>query len=296
MRVNPSLATTPHPFWIWVARLSLALGLGFQPAWAASDFSGSVASIEGRLQGRVGVFAMRGSATLGHRADERFAYCSTFKWLLGAAVLKQAETGRLDLDQMLSYGAKDLIPHSPVTAAHLREGRLSVGDLCAAAITTSDNTAANLLEAQVGGLSGMQAFARSLGDAVMRFDRLEPELNSNLPGDPRDTTSPRAMAQLLRTVLETESLSKPSRERLLRWMKAVTTGSNRIRAGVPPGWPVADKTGTGDRGAANDVAVLFPPGGAPIYLCVFVNSSRVDAKAREAAIAELTRLVLQVLR
>jgi beta-lactamase class A len=276
-------------------RIILGLFLG-ATAWAAPNVQASLARVEGRLHGRIGLFAMRGSATLGHRADERFAYCSTFKWVLGAAVLKRVEVGGLRLDQMLGFGEKDLLPHSPVTGAHLREGRLSVGELCAATITLSDNTAANLLEAQVGGLSGMQAFVRSLGDGVMRFDRLEPELNRNLPGDPRDTTSPKAMAQLLRTALETEALSKPSRERLLAWMKAATTGQNRIRAGVPQGWVVGDKTGTGERGAANDVAIIFPPQGEPIYLCVFVDSDQANAKAREAAIAEVARLVLATLR
>lgn len=276
-----------------VVILGLFLGT---TAWAAPNFKASVARIEGKLQGRIGIFAMRGPATLGHRAEERFAYCSTFKWVLGAAVLKRVEEGRLNLEQTLSYGEKDLIVHSPVTGAHVREGRLSVGELCAATITTSDNTAANLLEAKVGGPSGMQAFVRSLGDAVMRFDRWEPELNSNLPGDPRDTTTPKAMAQLLRTALETEALSKASRERLLAWMKAATTGKDRIRAGVPQGWVVGDKTGTGERGAANDVAVIFPPQGAPIYLCVFVDSARADAKARDVAIAEVTLLALETLR
>lgn len=272
------------------------LGLFFgATAWAAPDLQTSLARIEGKLQGRIGVFAVRGPASLGHRAGERFAYCSTFKWVLGAAVLKQVEEGRLSLDQKEHFGEKDLIVHSPVTGARVREGRMSLGDLCEATITTSDNTAANLLEARLGGPSRLQAFVRSLGDSVMRFDRLEPELNSNLPGDPRDTTTPEAMARLLRTALETEALSKTSRERLLAWMKAVTTGQGRIRAGVPQGWVVGNKTGSGERGAANDVAVIFPPQGAPVYLCVFVDSDRSDAKARDAAIAEVTRLVLETL-
>jgi len=281
------------------ARLLLTMGLAALMAgpfaMAAPAPRPSIAGVEARLKGRIGVFAMRGSATVKHRTDERFAYCSTFKWVLGAAVLKRVEEGRLDLARKVTYSEKDLLEPCALTRAHLREG-MSIGELCAATITTSDNTAANLLEPLVGGPSGMQAFVRGLGDAVMRFDRMEPELNSNLPGDPRDTTTPEAMARLLRTVLETEALSKASREQLLGWMKATTTGSRRIRAGVPQGWIVANKTGTGSNGIANDVAVLYPPQGAPIFLCIFTESRRAEPQAREAAIAEVTRLALEELR
>lgn len=240
------------------------------------------------------MFALRGSATVTYRADERFAYCSTFKWVLGAAVLKRVEEGKLDLARKVTYGEKDLLEPCALTRAHLREG-MSIGELCAATITTSDNAAANLLEPLVGGLSGMQAFVRGLGDTVMRFDRMEPELNSNLPGDPRDTTTPEAMAHLLRSVLETEALTKASREQLLGWMKATTTGKSRIRAGVPQGWTVANKTGTGSNGITNDVAVIYPPQGAPIFLCIFIESRKAEPQAREAAIAEVTRLALEAL-
>ncbi|MDP2875389.1 MAG: class A beta-lactamase [Holophaga sp.] len=264
-------------------------------AWSATGFEVAMARVEARMQGRVGVFAMRGSAWASYRADERFAYCSTFKWVLGAAVLKSVDEGRLELDRKVRYGPKDLISMSPFTSAHLKQGSLSVGELCAATIITSDNTAANLLEPLVGGPSGMQTFVRNLGDPVMRFDRMEPELNSNLPGDPRDTTTPEAMARLLHRVLEAKVLSKGSRDQLLAWMQAVETGMGRIHAGVPKGWIVAHKTGTGYKGAVNDVAVIYPPKGEPIYLCVFTDGDRLDTKAHEAAIAETTRLVVETL-
>lgn len=275
-----------------VGFLGVALCSGLQ---AAPGFEASLAQIEARMQGRLGVHAVRGQTALGHRPGERFAYCSSFKWVLGAAVLKQVEAGQLTLDQAVAYSEKDLIPFSPITKANLAEGSMTIGALCAATIATSDNAAANLLEPRVGGLSGMQAFVRALGDQVMRFDRLEPELNSNEPGDPRDTTSPEAMARLLRTALESDALSKPSKDQLLAWMKASTTGQRRIRAGVPQGWIVADKTGTGANGAANDVAVIYPPSGDPIYLCVFTDGSKTDTTAHEAAIADATRAVIAVL-
>ncbi len=282
-----------------LARLLLAAGLTALMAgpfaWAAPVPRASIAGVEARLKGRIGVFALRGSATVEHRADERFAYCSTFKWVLGAAVLKRVEEGKLDLAHKVTYGEKDLLEPCALTRAHLREG-MSIGELCAATITTSDNAAANLLEPLVGGPSGMQAFVRSLGDSVMRFDRLEPDLNSNLPGDLRDTTTPEAMARLLRTALETGALTKASREQLLGWMKATITGKNRIRAGVPQGWVVANKTGTGSNGVANDVAVIYPPQGTPIFLCIFTESRKAEPQAREAAIAEVTRLALEELK
>ncbi len=275
----------------WHASL-LAL-LASARASAAPGLEASLSRVEARMQGRLGVFAVRGDATLGHRAGERFAYCSTFKWVLGAAVLKKVEEGSLKLDQPVRYAEKDLIPFSPVTTARVREGHLAIGELCAATMATSDNAAANLLEPRVGGLEGMRAFVQGLGDPIMRFDRMEPELNGNEPGDPRDTTSPEAMARLLRAALESEVLGKASKDQLLRWMSGVATGEARIPAGVPRGWAVAHKTGTGDHGAVNDVAVISPPrGGRPIYLCVFTDGSRTDTATHEAAIAEATRLVL----
>ena len=211
-------------------------------------------------------------------------------WVLGAAILARADTGELDLQRRVQFGPKDLLEPCSLTRAALGKG-MTVAELCAAAITTSDNAATNLLEPMVGGPSGLQAFVRGLGDPVMRFDRLEPELNSNLPGDPRDTTTPEAMARLLRKVLEGDALSKASRERLLAWMKDCRTGASRICAGVPRGWTVAHKTGSGAHGAANDVAVLFPPSGEPIYLCIFTEGPKDGLQ--EKAIAEATRIVLQ---
>lgn len=265
-------------------------------AWAGAGFDAEMARIESRLNGRIGVFAMRGPTVVSHRAGERFAYCSTFKWVLAAAVLKGVDEARLDLAQVVTFNQRDLLPHSPVTRARLMEGRMDLGTLCAATIGTSDNAAANLLEPLVGGPTGLQDFVRSLGDTVMRFDRIEPELNSNLPGDPRDTTSPEAMARLLKTVMETEALSRTSRDRLLAWMKATTTGAHRIRAGAPPGWTVGNKTGTGGNGAAHDVGVLISPKGPPVYVCIFTESARTGDRAREAAIAKTTRLVLKALQ
>ncbi|MCE1228170.1 MAG: class A beta-lactamase, partial [Firmicutes bacterium] len=247
-------------------------------------------------RGHVGVFAMRGSRVLSHRGQERFAYCSSFKWVLGAAILGQVDQGKLTLDREIPFSEKDLMEYSPVTRPQVGRGRMSVRDLCAATIGLSDNTAADLLLPLAGGLQGLTAFVRSHGDAVMRFDRPEPHLNSNLPGDPRDTTTPEAMARLLKTMLETEVLKVESRNQLLAWMKGATTGPERIRKSVPQGWALAHKTGTSGNGAVHDVAVIFPPKGDPIYVCIFTNASHTDLARSEAAIAQAAHDVIETLR
>jgi beta-lactamase class A len=261
-------------------------------AAAAADFKAKVAAVEAKMRGRLGVFAARGPGGLGYRSDERFAYCSTFKWVLAAAVLRQVEAGKLALEQDVRYGKKDLTPFSPVTTKHVGVGKLSVGELCAATVGVSDNAAANLLEPLVGGRAGLTTFVRGMGDQATRFDRGEPELNDNAPGDPRDTTTPEAMARLLSEAFSGDRLSRSSRDHLGAWMAATSTGDHRIRAGVPAGWRIGDKTGTGDHGAANDVAFLMPPTGATIFLAVFTDGEATDRAAHEAAIAEVARLVV----
>src|SRR5262249_5430218 len=160
----------------------------------------------------------------------------------------------------VSYRETDLLEHAPETRAHVGEGAMSVDALARAAVVVSDNTAANLLLARVDGPAGFTRFGRSLGDAVTRLDRTEPALNANVPGAPRDTTSPRAMVGLMRALLCGEALSPSSRARLLGWLRACETGKERLRAGLPAEWVVGDKTGTGAAGALNDVAIATPPG------------------------------------
>ncbi|WP_437958308.1 class A beta-lactamase [Sorangium sp. So ce119] len=254
----------------------------------------ALARIEAQLGGRLGVAALdtANGARIGHRAGERFAMCSTFKALLAANLLARVDQGQLALDHRVTYREADLLEHAPVTRARLAEGGLTVEELCAAAVETSDNTAANLLLAQIGGPAGLTAYLRSLGDQVTRLDRDEPALNSSLPGDPRDTTTPDAMTDTCRTILVDErALRQASRARLTAWMVRSTTGLARLRAGLPSDWVVGDKTGTGANGAANDVAVAWPPSRAPIVIACFVNAPAASAEARNAAHAEVARLV-----
>lgn len=177
--------------------------------------------------------------------------CSTFKILAVAAVL---DGGIDDLDQQISYTQADLVDYSPVTEQHTS---MSLGDLCAAALQQSDNTAANLLLDRVGGPDAVTDLARGLGDKMTRLDRIEPELNEAKPNDERDTSTPEMMGNNLYALLTGERLSEVARRRLKNWMLGNTTGDERIRAAVPKSWKVADKTGSGSYATANDVALIY---------------------------------------
>jgi beta-lactamase class A len=279
-----------------VTACTSAIGARVSPARGVTpsvDRAGSLAEIESRVGGRVGVFAVdTGSGrTLARREDERFAMCSTFKWALAAAVLGMVDRGALSLGERVPYGEGDLLEHAPVAREHVAEGSMTIEALAHAAVTVSDNTAANLLLAKVDGPAGLTRFFRRLGDSTTRLDRNEPALNSNDAGDPRDTTTPQAMAGLMRAALCGDALSRASRERLLGWMQACETGGDRLRAGLPPGWWVGDKTGTGLRGALNDLAVAVPPGRAPILVAAYLSDSLASGDELEAAHVAIARLV-----
>ncbi len=249
--------------------------------------------IESRVGGRVGLFALATDSgkILAHREDERFALCSTFKWVLAAAVLVMVDETRLALTQEIAFGPEDVIDYSLVTAKYVQHGQMSVEELTRAVVVTSDNTAANLLLARVGGPAGLTSFLRARADRVSRLDRNEPTLNTNFPGDLRDTTSPRAMVATLGTLLTTSALSPASRDRLIALMVSCETGRERLRAGFPPQWRVGDKTGTGDRGAANDVVIAWPPNRGPVLVAAYMSDSTSPLPILDAAHAELGRLV-----
>jgi beta-lactamase class A len=243
-----------------------------------------LAEIEAREGGRLGVFVRDtgGGATIDRRADERFPMCSTFKLLTAAAALKRVDDGAERLDRTIAYGPNDLLEYAPIVKAHVAEGGMTVADLCAAAIDWSDNTAGNLILQSIGGPAGFTQFARSLGDELTRLDRNEPTLNESLPGDPRDTTSPRAMATNMQKVLLGDALSDASRHQLQTWLIGDKVGDKRLRAGLPPSWRIGDKTGTGDRGSTNAVAIIWPPGRAPLIATVYYTESSASVDARNA--------------
>lgn len=263
------------------------------PALGASETDQLFRTLERGLGGRVGLSVLdTGSGrTLSWRGNKRFAMCSSFKWVLAASILKRVDQGEFRLSDKIAYTKAQLLPHSPVTGTHVKEGSMRIEDLCAAAVEESDNGAANLLLARIGGPAGLTAYARSIGDSVTRLDRNEPALNQNLPGDPRDTTTPDAMVQTMKTVLIGDVLRPHSREKLLGWLRKCRTGAHRLRAGLPPSWREGDKTGTGERGAAVDNAIIWPPRRAPILAAAYVSDSTKPTDQLEAALAELGRLI-----
>jgi beta-lactamase class A len=279
-------------------RAMLAGGLGMlaAPALAMPIFEDVIAAMEKDLGGRIGVSALdTGSGVrLSHRGRERFAMCSSFKWLLATDVLARADRGDLKLDQDMAYSQKDLLGAAPVTRAHVGEGHLTIEQLCAAAVQYSDNTAANLLLAQIGGPAGLTRFLRGIGDPVTRLDRTEPALNSNIPGDRRDTTMPDAMVATMKRMLLGDALKPASRQKLVRWLKDSTTGLGRLRAGLPKDWVAGDKTGTGMNGPSVDNAIAWPPGRAPILMVTYVDARNATADAREAPHARIAGLIARV--
>jgi beta-lactamase class A len=271
----PPLPTRRH---LLVAGAALAVA---GPALAAGgEAEAALADLERQHGGRLGVFALdTGSGrNLAHRADERFLMCSTFKTLAVAAILARVDAGHERLARRIAYGPKDLLEYAPVTRVHVKEGALTLEALCAAAIEVSDNTAANLILAILGGPGAVTRYARGLGDRITRLDRNEP--TANRANGARDTTSPRAMTGSVRRLLLGDALSPASRARLEGWMTTSTPGLTRIRAGLPAGWRVGDKAGTGDT-ETNDVVIARPPGRAPILIAAYYAAPKGEAVLRE---------------
>jgi beta-lactamase class A len=263
------------------------------PSWPA-ELPEAFRRIEASSGGRLGILVLdTGSgARAGLREDELFPLCSTFKLLAAAAILSRVDRGEERLERRIRFESADLVENSPLTQARTGGVGMALDEICEAAMVMSDNTAGNLLLGAIGGPAGLTAFARGIGDTVTRLDRNEPTLNEALPGDPRDTTSPAAMAADLRTlVLGRDALKEASRERLTGWLLGNRTGGTRLRAGLPTDWRVGDKTGAGERGTTNDVAVIWPPGRAPIVVTVYLTGSTASPEGRNAAIADVARAV-----
>jgi len=289
-----SFAATRRAF---VYGLAAAIAAPGARAADASSAAARVAAIEAAAGGRLGVAVIDAAGTrrLAHRADERFAMCSTFKALAVAAALKRVDAGADKLDRMIAYGPADLLEYAPVSKAHVADGAMSLADICAAAIQWSDNTAANLILKTIGGPPAVTAFARALGDSVTRLDRDEPTLNTAIPGDPRDTTSPAAMAADLRALILGDALSPASRRQLEAWMAGDKVADKRLRAGLPADWGIADKTGTGDHCAANTIAILRPPSQPPLFVAVYFAESDRTPDERNAVHRDVARLIAETM-
>jgi beta-lactamase class A len=256
------------------------------------------ARLEARTNGRIGISAIDLSTNrrVDYRSDERFTMCSTFKVLAAAAVLKRVDENREKLDRFVRYGEAQLMAYAPVTREHVKEGGMTLEALCAAAVEQSDNTAANLLLEVIGGPGKWTEFARSLGDKFSRLDHNEPDLNIARPGKEDDTTTPAAMGADLRRLFTSDVLSVASRTKLEGWMQQGQTGLKMIRAGIAADWKVGDKTGRSGDGATNDIAVLRPPSGGPIFLAIYTMDPAEPQDARDQLVAEVAKTAIEMLK
>jgi len=279
---------------------AVAAALVFNPAFAvdAAEEAATtrLAALERQHGGRLGVAMLDtgNGRRVGHRADERFLMCSTFKLLAVAAVLARVDHGVERLGRRIVFGQDALLAYAPVTSHRVGAPGMTVAELCEAAITVSDNTAANLLLASLGGPAAVTAYVRSLGDDATRLDRIEPELNVASPGDLRDTTTPSSMLADLHTLLLGNALSAASREQLATWLCATSTGLEQLRAGMPAGWRVGDKTGSGAQRETNDVAIIWPPQRKPLLVTAYYAGSTIEADERHAVLAEVGRIAASI--
>lgn len=249
--------------------------------------------LELALNGRLGVFSIN-TATgdhIGYKSNEVFPVCSTFKFLLVSAILNRSEHDMALMLKKIKYNKDEIVEHSPVTQMHLEEG-MTISELCAATIQYSDNAAANFLMEELNGPAAVTAFARSIGNNEFRLDRWETELNTAIPGDTRDTATPKSMAYSLLKLSLQDGLGESQRQQLNEWLIGNTTGASRIRAGIPAGWLVGDKTGGGSYGTSNDIAVIWPLNRAPVIISIYTTQNEENAVARNDVIASATRIVV----
>lgn len=272
------------------------IGLGMPGRVASSatplgDMRAAIGGLERARGGRLGVALLDLTTGAGAdwRGEERFAMCSTFKFLLAAFILSRVDAGAERLDRMVMFGKQDLVQWSPLTEPHVGKG-MSVDALCEAIIIQSDNAGANVLMRESGGPEALTAFLRRIGDSVTRVDRTEPGMNIVPAGEVRDTTTPLSMLGLMRTLLIGDVLTPASRKRLTGWMIDNRTGGTRLRAGLPAGWRIGDKTGTFGP-MNNDIAIIWPPAGGPLLLTSYYQNDTASSDERNAMHAELAALV-----
>jgi len=288
-----SFTLSRRSFIIGSSLLLPAVGLAAGTAFSAeNDVTQQLAALEKRTGGRLGVSVLdtNSNVSFGHRQDERFAMCSTFKALAAAFVLARVDKGEEKLGRRIAVAKTDLHSHSPVAEKHVGDS-MTVGELCDAAVTYSDNAAANLLLASFGGPDGLTAWLRSIGDGTTRLDRTEPALNEAKPGDPRDTTTPAAMMRTLGKLLLEDVLSPSSRDQFAAWLVANRTGDRRLRAGLPANWTIGEKTGTSGHGEAGDVGFMRPREGHTILASVYIAEATKPTKELEPIFAEVGKLI-----
>jgi beta-lactamase class A len=267
--------------------------MGVAGAAPADPVARQLGEIEKSLRARLGVWVLdtQTRRSWGHRADERFPMCGIFMLMACAALLVRADEGKVDLSRRVRFTARELLPNSPVAQQSADAQGLTLAQLCEAALTRNDHTAGSLILKWVGGPDGLTTFMNSQGDAMSRLDHWAPALNEAMPGDPRDTTTPAAMGDHLRALLLGSTLSHPSRRLLTAWLLANKAGGARLRAGLPPGWDIGNKTAVGNHGTTNDVAIVWPPNHKPLIVSVFVTATAASVDQRNAAIAEIGSLL-----
>lgn len=269
---------------------------GPDPAEPLPPFADRIAALEQANHAYIGLFAvdLETETSLANRADDPFAMCSTFKGYAASRVLQKSAARELGLADAITIEQADIVANSPVTQPRVG-GTMTVAELCQAALQHSDNSAGNWLLRLIGGPQAVTAFARTIGDDRTRLDRWETALNSALPGDPRDTSTPRALGTGYRNLLAGDALGRPQRDQLDAWMRANVTSS--VRAGLPAGWAAADKTGSGDYGSTNDVGIVYGPDGRRLLLSIMIRSQANDpnAQAFRPLVGQLATLVLPYL-
>jgi beta-lactamase class A len=276
---------------------SLGCCMGAQSGFAAAPtgfatLPTTFAGIEAKSGGRLGVAVLdtESAALVGYRLHERFPMCSTFKLIAVGDTLARVDSGIEHIDRRVRIERKDILSYAPITKQHVGED-MSVAELCEAAITLSDNTAATLLLNDLGGPAALTRYVRALGDNATRLDRIEPDLNEGTPADPRDTTTPAAMAHTVEALTIGTALLQGSRERLINWLVACKTGGAKLRAGLPLSWSVGDKTGSGGHGSSNDVALIWPTARKPLIIAAYLTQTAVPEDERDAAHAAIARAV-----
>jgi len=253
---------------------------------------------EQTLHARIGITITdtASSKSTSYRGNERFPLNSTHKALLCGALLHEQDKGRLALTDRTQFDRAALVEYSPVTEKFVAPASMSWQQLCEAAITYSDNTAANVIVKKLGGQAAVTQFFAETGDKVTRLDRDEPELNSAIPGDVRDTTTPVAVSQTLQKLTLEEALKPASRAQLLQWMRDDKVADALLRSVLPAGWHIADKTGAGAYGSRSIISVVWPENGKPLIVSIYITQTEATLAESNAAIARIGKAVFASVR
>lgn len=262
-------------------------------AAAQENLSDTLKTIEERLDARLGAAVLDDETgrSWQYNADQRFPMMSTFKTLACAALLFQVDAGQEQLERVVTFDESDLVDYSPITENRTGPDGMTLGELCEATMSVSDNSAANFVLDAIGGQKKFNAFVRSIGDEFTRLDRRETELNAATPGDKRDTTTPHAMLMTLRALTLDSTLSRESRAQLTDWLSGNLVSAALFRAGVPGDWKVGDRTGAGGYGSRAIAAIMWPPGRSPVFATVYITETESSFDERNAAIAEIGRAI-----